>query len=151
MKVQLTQQPRTKPYSRLILIDPINYIYDSSKTVTGHIATVQKQGSRKGPQEGAGSGKMLVLKNRFQQKNAEDIWSSLILTLSKEEMENLTNKLIESATQERQKTLQSEHCSIKHNMTNIHLVFCFKVKKTLVMSNACKTIANIENNFYFWN
>jgi len=44
------------------------------KAVTGHIATVRKQGGDNG-------GKVIILKNQFNGKSGEDIWSSLLLSL----------------------------------------------------------------------
>ena len=56
------------------------------KRVTHHVATRRRQGQ--GSREGDG-GKLLVLKNRFRDKTAVDIWSSLILTLPAEEINKL--------------------------------------------------------------
>lgn len=57
------------------------------KKLTGYIATVRRQGTL---QSGLGSltreGKLIVLKNRFQGRSVEDIWSSLVLSLSREEL-----------------------------------------------------------------
>merc|ERR1712107_955567 len=55
------------------------------KAVTGHIATVRKQGGENG-------GKVIILKNQFNSKTGEDIWSSLILSLPVEEISKMAPK-----------------------------------------------------------
>ena len=52
------------------------------QAVTGHIATVRKQGGEEG-------GKVILLKNKFKGKSAEDIWSSLILSLPAEDIRKM--------------------------------------------------------------
>ena len=59
------------------------------KAVTGHVATLRRQGSRAGDTEDR-TGKMIFLRNRFQGMSAGDVWSSLILSLSPEEISRLT-------------------------------------------------------------
>ena len=62
------------------------------KSVTSHIASLRRQGTRDGAslrQMDVG-GKLIVLRNRFRGKSAEDIWSSLILSLPMEEITRLT-------------------------------------------------------------
>ena len=56
------------------------------KRVSHHVATRRRQGSRTTEADG---GKLLVLKNRFRDKSALDIWSSLILSLLAEEINQL--------------------------------------------------------------
>ena len=56
------------------------------KRVSHHVATRRRQGSRTTEADG---GKLLVLKNRFRDKSALDIWSSLILSLPAEEINKL--------------------------------------------------------------
>ena len=58
------------------------------KSVSGHVATLRRQGSTKTTEDRGG--KMIVLRNRFQGRTAEDIWASLILSLSLEEISKLT-------------------------------------------------------------
>ena len=58
------------------------------KVVIHHVATRRRQGTREVSREGDG-GKLLVLKNRFRDKSAVDIWSSLILTLPAEEINKM--------------------------------------------------------------
>ena len=48
--------------------------------ISGHVATLRRQGSRVSQGE-FGGGKIILLKNKFRGKSPEDIWSSLILTL----------------------------------------------------------------------
>ena len=58
------------------------------KSVTGHVATLRRQGSTKAAADKGG--KMIVLRNRFQGRSAEDVWASLILSLSLDEISKLT-------------------------------------------------------------
>lgn len=58
------------------------------KSVSGHVATLRRQGSTKATEDRGG--KMIVLRNRFQGRSAEDIWASLILSLSLDEISKLT-------------------------------------------------------------
>ena len=57
--------------------------------ISGHVATLRRQGSRVSQGE-FGGGKIILLKNKFRGKSPEDIWSSLILTLPREEIKTLT-------------------------------------------------------------
>ena len=77
------------------------------KSVTGHVASLRKQGSSKASEDKGG--KMIVLKNRFHGRSAEDVWSSLILSLSLEEISKLTPdiKLKEESIN------QEQHVNIK--------------------------------------
>ena len=77
------------------------------KSVTGHVASLRKQGSTKASEDKGG--KMIVLKNRFQGRSAEDVWSSLILSLSLDEISKLTPdiKLKEESIN------QKQHVNIK--------------------------------------
>ena len=59
--------------------------------ISGHVATLRRQGSRVSQGEfGEFGGKIILLKNKFRGKSPEDIWSSLILTLPREEIKTLT-------------------------------------------------------------
>ena len=70
------------------------------KVVIHHVATRRRQGTREVSREGDG-GKLLVLKNRFRDKSAVDIWSSLILTLPAEEINKmLPIRILEEAEEE---------------------------------------------------
>ena len=63
------------------------------KSVTSHVASLRRQGTRDGAslkQNDDAGGKLIVLRNRFRAKCAEDIWSSLILSLPMEEISRLT-------------------------------------------------------------
>ena len=66
------------------------------KSVTGHVATLRRQGSTKAAADRGG--KMIVLRNRFQGRSAEDVWASLILSLSLDEISKLTpdNKIAQN-------------------------------------------------------
>ena len=66
------------------------------KSVTGHVATLRRQGSTKAAADRGG--KMIVLRNRFQGRSAEDVWASLILSLSLDEVSKLTpdNKIAQN-------------------------------------------------------
>ena len=68
------------------------------KRVSHHVATRRRQGSRTTEADG---GKLLVLKNRFRDKSALDIWSSLILSLPAEEINKLLPiRILEGAEDE---------------------------------------------------
>ena len=70
------------------------------KRVSQHVATRRRQGSSLISREADG-GKLLVLKNRFRDKSAVDIWSSLILTLPAEEINQmLPIRILEEAETE---------------------------------------------------
>ena len=61
------------------------------KMVSGHIANVRRQGTREiNRREGVEGGKMIVLKNKFNGKTADEIWSTLILSLPIDEINRMT-------------------------------------------------------------
>ena len=61
------------------------------KTVTGHIANVRRQGTREINRDDAvEGGKVIVIKNKFKGKTADEIWSSLILSLPVDEINRMT-------------------------------------------------------------
>ena len=57
------------------------------RRVLHHTVTVRRQGTFSGAE--TREGKLLVLKKRFKNRNALDIWSSLLLSLPREEVELL--------------------------------------------------------------
>ena len=71
------------------------------QAVTGHIATVRKQGGENGGKVEqkvwslfckllrSGFKQVIILKNQFNGKSGEDIWSSLILSLPAEEVSKM--------------------------------------------------------------
>ena len=77
------------------------------KSVTGHVASLRKQGSSKASEDKGG--KMIVLKNRFQGRSAEDVWSSLILSLSLDEISKLTPDI----KHKEESINQEQHVNIK--------------------------------------
>ena len=59
---------------------------DVLKRVTHHVATRRRPEAARDSASLSDGGKLLVLKNRFRDKTVEEIWSSLILTLTKDEI-----------------------------------------------------------------
>lgn len=62
------------------------------KSVTGHVATLRRQGTRDvGELDNTRvTGKVIVMRNKYGGKSAEDVWSSLILSLPMDEITRLT-------------------------------------------------------------
>ena len=61
------------------------------KIVTGHIANVRKQGTREiNRNDTMEGGKLIIIKNKFKGKTADEIWSTLILSLPIDEINRMT-------------------------------------------------------------
>ena len=61
------------------------------KMVTGHIANVRRQGTREiNKKDAMEGGKVIILKNKFNGKTADEIWSTLILSLPINEINKMT-------------------------------------------------------------
>ena len=74
---------------------------DVLKRVTHHVATRRRPEAARDSTSLSDGGKLLVLKNRFRDKTVEDIWSSLILTLTKEEINKmLPIRIVEEVLEE---------------------------------------------------
>jgi len=94
------------------------------KIVTGHIANVRRQGTREiSRNESVDGGKIIIVKNKFKGKSADEIWSTLILSLPIDEINrmtpretNIVNKEESTVAKKEEKTLDDTNppISITH-------------------------------------